>query len=177
MTKAIRLTDIQLVLLASAAARDNGNLLPPPETLGDSLTRIRKAVTQLINRGLAMEIEMIGYAETWRVEGEQPIGVVITDAGRAAINVEPDSATSNDADEHFEPSQAPAAPRTTKSADVIALMQRPDGATLDELVAATGWLPHTTRAALTGLRKKGHAIERSKRGDVTCYTLPSEAAA
>jgi len=33
-----------------------------------------------------------------------------------------------------------------------------DGATLAELVAATGWLPHTTRAALTGLRKRGYAV-------------------
>jgi hypothetical protein len=32
------------------------------------------------------------------------------------------------------------------------------GATLDELVAATNWLPHTTRAALTGLRRRGHEI-------------------
>ena len=64
---------------------------------------------------------------------------------------------------------------TTKSAQVIALLQRADGATLDELVAATGWLPHTTRAALTGLRKKGHAIAKGKRGDKTCYTLPAAA--
>ena len=35
-------------------------------------------------------------------------------------------------------------------------MQRKTGATLDDLVEATGWLPHTTRAALTGLRKKGY---------------------
>ena len=30
--------------------------------------------------------------------------------------------------------------------------------TLDELVASTGWLPHTTRAALTGLRRRGYAV-------------------
>jgi DNA-binding IclR family transcriptional regulator len=46
----------------------------------------------------------------------------------------------------------------TKIAEVIALLQRGDGATLAELVAVTGWLPHTTRAALTGLRKRGYAI-------------------
>jgi hypothetical protein len=39
------------------------------------------------------------------------------------------------------------------------------------MVEATGWLPHTTRAALTGLRKKGHAVDRRKRNDVTCYHL------
>ena len=59
----------------------------------------------------------------------------------------------------------------TKVAAVIALLERSIGATLAELIAATGWLPHTTRAALTGLRKKGHLIERSKRGEQTCYRI------
>jgi hypothetical protein len=39
------------------------------------------------------------------------------------------------------------------------------GATLAALVKATGWLPHTTRAALTGLRKKGFGIQRRRAGD------------
>ena len=64
-----------------------------------------------------------------------------------------------------------AQPTGTKSAAVIALLSCPDGATLDEMIAATGWLPHTTRAALTGLKKKGHVIVRGKRGDVTCYRI------
>ena len=51
----------------------------------------------------------------------------------------------------------------TKQARVIALLQRDAGATLDDLVAATGWLPHTTRAALTGLRHKGFVLDKSKR--------------
>ena len=44
----------------------------------------------------------------------------------------------------------------------MGLIQRSVGATLDELVASTGWLPHTTRAAMTGLRKRGFAIERTR---------------
>ena len=59
----------------------------------------------------------------------------------------------------------------SKIARVIDLLQRPEGATLAELIEATGWLPHTARAALTGLRKKGHAIVRDKRDDVTCYRI------
>jgi hypothetical protein len=51
------------------------------------------------------------------------------------------------------------------------LLYREEGATLAELIAATGWLPHTTRAALTGLKKKSHVIEKSKRDDVTCYRI------
>ncbi len=62
----------------------------------------------------------------------------------------------------------------TKQARVIALLEREAGATLDELVAATGWLPHTTRAALTGLRHKGFVLDKSKREDgTTVYRISS----
>jgi hypothetical protein len=45
------------------------------------------------------------------------------------------------------------------------------GATLDEMVAATGWLPHTTRAALTGLKKKGHLVTSEKVDDLRRYRV------
>jgi hypothetical protein len=38
-------------------------------------------------------------------------------------------------------------------------------------MTATGWLPHTIRAAITGLRKKGHSIQRIKRDGMTCYRI------
>ena len=63
----------------------------------------------------------------------------------------------------------------SKIASVVALLERPEGATLAELVEATGWLPHTTRAALTRLKKKGHLIAKDKRGDVTCYHIAASA--
>jgi DNA-binding IclR family transcriptional regulator len=46
----------------------------------------------------------------------------------------------------------------SKIAAVIGLLSRSGGATLADLVAATAWLPHTTRAALTGLRKRGYVV-------------------
>ncbi|QYU70542.1 DUF3489 domain-containing protein [Leptolyngbya sp. 15MV] len=58
---------------------------------------------------------------------------------------------------------------------VIALLERTGGATLVEMVEATGWLPHTTRAALTGLKKKGYTITKDKRDDVTCYRIAKAA--
>jgi uncharacterized protein DUF3489 len=57
----------------------------------------------------------------------------------------------------------------SKLASVIGLLARPDGAGLDELIAATEWLPHTARAALTGLRKRGYAIERRRVDGKTRY--------
>ena len=47
---------------------------------------------------------------------------------------------------------------------VIELLRRADGATIVDLTQATGWLPHTTRAALTGLRKRGYAVIRERIG-------------
>lgn len=60
----------------------------------------------------------------------------------------------------------------TKAAQVELMLQRGDGATLDELCEATGWQAHTCRAFLTGQRKKGRELVRSKReDDKTSYRL------
>ena len=63
----------------------------------------------------------------------------------------------------------------SKVDQVLALLGGEHGATLTEITELTGWLPHTARAALTGLRKKGHAITRDKRGEVTCYRIAGQA--
>lgn len=52
--------------------------------------------------------------------------------------------------------------KESKASLVLGMLRRHEGATIDQLVAATGWLPHTTRAALTGLKKKGHAVTSDK---------------
>ena len=55
-----------------------------------------------------------------------------------------------------------AAPRKTKAALLREMLEGEDGARLDDLCKATGWQPHTVRAALSGLRKAGHVIERTR---------------
>lgn len=58
-----------------------------------------------------------------------------------------------------------------KLANVLHLVRRKEGATIADLQKATGWQPHSVRAALTGFRKQGVEITRSKNGDgVTIYT-------
>ncbi len=57
----------------------------------------------------------------------------------------------------------------TKQQKLAGLLLRDEGATLDQMIAATGWLPHTTRAALTGLRKKGYALSSDKVDGVRTY--------
>ena len=68
-----------------------------------------------------------------------------------------------------------AAPVTTKGlskqAQLIVLLQGDKPASTTELATALGWLPHTTRAALTGLRKKGHAVVSAKVDGETRYRI------
>ena len=49
----------------------------------------------------------------------------------------------------------------SKKSTLLKHLNRPKGATIDALVKAIGWQPHSVRAAMTGLRKDGHKIERS----------------
>lgn len=184
MTRTFEPNDLQLILLATAAQRDNGSLLPPSDTLRGQDERVRKAIPQLIKHALVTEARVDSNAESVRQEDDAYIGLVITPAGRAAIAIVdtiivqsdatkvPDVA--NDASDLGEAPTSTAAPaRTSKIGHVTELLRRPGGGSLTELTSATNWLPHTVRAALTGLRKKGHAIERSSRDGITIYTLAS----
>ncbi len=82
-------------------------------------------------------------------------------------------ALGSDADERAEPASSAdtSSKATTKTALVLSLLERAEGATLVQLVEATGWLPHTARAALTGLKKKGHAVQRTSVDGVSRYTI------
>ncbi len=55
--------------------------------------------------------------------------------------------------------------RNSKSAAVAKLLARPKGATVDEMMTATGWQPHSVRAFLSGLRKRGQVLIREERKD------------
>lgn len=166
----MKLSDTHLILLTTAAQRENGSLIPLPESLGDAADRVRKAIAALLRSGLVEEGEVTSPAGAWRQDGSKHIGVRITDAGRVAISVEVGQAITPGAGGNVVARAEPEV-RQTKAHQVLSLLRREEGATLDELISATGWLPHTTRAALTGLRKKGHVIEKSQRGEVSCWLV------
>lgn len=168
-----RLSDLQLILLSAAAARGDGSIHPLPASVAQGPGTAR-AIAALLRRAHIEERETRDASQVHRSDGDVRYALHVTPAGLAAIGVEAGPPAEEDqppaAPDVPLPSPSPAK-RATKAALLVTLLEREAGATLPELISATGWLPHTLRAALTGLRRKGHAVERGRRDDVTCYSI------
>ena len=86
--------------------------------------------------------------------------LVVSAGGYAALGVEPPTPQVAQAVEPAEPAEAAEAPaprRTrdnSKQAQVIAMLKRPEGATIAQVCAATGWQQHTVRGTFAGAFKK-----------------------
>jgi hypothetical protein len=185
----IKLTDTQLVMLSAAAQREDRCLAPSKNLKGEAA---QKVAAKLVAAGLVKEIKAKPGTHIWRRDEEagQPYTFKLTTAGAKAIAVEERAETeatneevgSREAvvaianptsrqtipeksavDSASDPAPHPSAPRGgTKLAQIIELLKSDAGATLDELISVTDWLPHTTRAALTGLRKRGYLVSRER---------------
>jgi hypothetical protein len=192
-----RLADSDLIILSAAAARDDGLAVVP--------TKMTKAVaakvgSSLVARKLMREVKAKPGMPVWRSdEAGCSISLTITHAGQKAIGVEEADAIVVKISSANKPSEAkqttarpprrqsgkpvghpdPIAPpgAGSKQSLVLKMLSAKSGATLDALIEATGWLPHTTRAALTGLRKKGFAIERLREKGASVYRIVSAASA
>jgi Protein of unknown function (DUF3489) len=163
----IKPTDAQLVMLSAAARREDRILALPPKLKGAAA---RKVAAKLVAAGLVKEIKAKTGAPAWRrdEETEQSYALKLTTAGLKANAIAKSGAaktTAKGANAQGQTSLAPAPRDGSKIARMIGLLQRDSGATLDEVIAATGWLPHTSRAALTGLRKRGYAIVRRQNAE------------
>ena len=113
-------------------------------------------------KGKAREKQIAHLAEQGLVvSGED--GISLTDIGRAAL-APPEAPAKTQAEAPSptpaDPSKSNTAKKPRKKDQLIALLQAEAGATVPDLAAALGWQPHTTRAALTGLKKAGHTIDK-----------------
>lgn len=130
----------------------------------------------LLEHALAVEQPETILVRVWREDSDQRIGLAITDTGRGSIDsAGPDLADNHTVGEASVPLVTVSVTNVPRSGSkikhIVGLLRRDEGATPIELIEATGWMAHTMRAALTGLRKKGHQIERSKRDETTCYRI------
>ena len=163
-----KLTDTQTIVLSRAATRPGNLAMPLPEGLHGAAAQ--KAVTAMITRGWLEEVEanLRRGEPMWRETGDgHGATLIATEAGLQAIGIEPvvasAVASARKAKPKPEAAQAsdnaatpkPVAIRAgTKQAQIIEMLQRPEGASIAELVKVTRWQPHTLRGAISGALKK-----------------------
>lgn len=163
----IPLSEIQSLILSRAAARPGNLALPLPDSLRGGAAA--KVVDALLAKGLVEEVKAnIRRSEPiWRETGDgHGTTLLATEAGLAAVGIEPLVAGAiagarrgrmeREAAGAVAPeAQRPATTRAgTKQAALIALLQRPEGASVAEAAAAFSWQPHTVRGAISGALKK-----------------------
>lgn len=169
-----KLTDTQLVILSTAAARDDGAVLPLPDSLKIKGGAVTSVLESLLKKGLIAEQPAAPGAEVWRESDDGGrVTLVITDAGLRAIGVAPEGevagAQTVDKPAPRKSNRRTAQPKVaatpeaatppsvrpgTKLALLIDLLRARDGASIDEIVAATGWQAHSVRGAISGTLKK-----------------------
>jgi hypothetical protein len=181
-----KLSDPQAVILSAASQRDDGAVLPLPETLKIKGGAVDKVLGSLKAKGL---VDHIGAPR-----GDNPPPLRITRAGLEAIGVEteddaPEGATTADAEApatagrkatpakpkataakrgKAAPAKKPTPRAGTKQAQMIEMLKRPEGATVEQIAAATGWQHHTIRGAISGALKKklGLTVEATRTHEV-----------
>jgi len=176
----VKLADAQLVMMSAAAQREDRCLVAPGTMKGAVVSKVG---VKLMKLGFAREVRAKPGVPVWRRdEAGQRFALKLTAAGLKAIAVDEGSQDAIEPGETSQPqllSEAKngislddvgrhphaSAPRDgSKLALVTDLLRRADGATIVDLTQATGWLAHTTRAAITGLRKRGYAVTRERIG-------------
>jgi len=157
-------SDTQSLILSRAATRPGNLALPLPEGLVGAAAKM--VVGKMIARGWLEEVEanLRRREPMWRETGDgHGTTLIATEAGLEAIGIEPvvASTVAGLRKSKPEPLQVPddtakpvAIRAGTKQAQIIAMLQRPEGATVAEMVAATGWLAHTVRGCISGALKK-----------------------
>ncbi len=169
--KKCKLTDTQLVILSAAAQREDHALIPIPETVSAKGAALKKVVGSMHTKKLVEE-RRVGHSDPeWRRDGDgNAYGLFLTPAGHQSLNQngkgksraqgtgaprakiqEPSSRKAKSAGPG---STLTSALARSKQAQVILMLQRKAGATIDDVVNATGWQPHSVRGFFSGLVKK-----------------------
>ena len=170
-----KLSDTQTIILSRAAQNEDRIALPLPDSLrGGAATKV---VGAMLANGFLEEVEadMRKGEPIWREPGDgHGVTLVATDAGLAAIGIETDSAEAKPTEDAAPKARTPR--EGTKQATLIVMLRAPEGATIEEIMAATNWQSHTVRGAIAGALKKKLGLEVTSekvedRGRV--YKLPA----
>ena len=131
--------------------------------------KLTAAGANAVEAHVKIESEMVGATVSAPSPDDRPArraSRARSDAPMPVENAAQESRADQDLVGASEPSWRP--PRAGSKLDrILGILSTDKGATLDELTRATGWLPHTARAALTGLRKRGYDVHLVRGGRET----------
>jgi len=203
----VKLTDAQLTLLSNARARDDGAASLPAKMPRPAAAKVAASlIVRTLMRetqtkpgmpiwredgdghGVSLVITRAGRDAFGVKEAAKKTGSFKDIRRGAAENLPAQQRQSTrprqvvvEANSREEPDPAAAekaGPRAgSKLALIIEMLAKEEGATIAALMGATGWQSHTTRAVLTGLRKRGFVIERRRvdGGDTSNYRIAATA--
>jgi hypothetical protein len=194
------MSEVQRLVLQAAAAREDRLL--QPRAGGAAAKAI---ASKLMGAGWAREVKAPKHGPIWRRDAanggsyalkvtakglkavgefvEKPSGATsekpVTEAPSRRREPSPADivARSNDDPRDGATTASARAPRGGSKLDrVIRMLSAAAGATMADLMSATGWLEHSTRAALTGLRRRGYELRltRGERGGASVYRIAAQ---
>jgi hypothetical protein len=173
-----KLTQHQQDLLKRAADREDGAI--------DAADDERITAASLIKRGLMISLPTDGGASRLIITGAGRVALGETAAASSArgVSEQPPFPKSKRARRQSAPEGKTASSEDTKPpkgklGKLIELLRRPEGATIEAMMAATGWQAHSVRGAMSGALKKkqGLAIASDKSDAGRVYRIVDEAAA
>ena len=176
-----KLTETQTIILSAGAQRRDNIALPLPKGLAGAAAKM--AVTKMIERGWLQEVEAnLRQGEPlWRETGDgHGTTLVVTEAGMLSIGIQPvvkTNVASRGGAEAQPEMKHPTLRAGTKQALLISMLQRPEGTTLKEITAATGWQVHSARGAISGAlgKKLGLVVTSMKEARGRVYRIDQPA--
>jgi hypothetical protein len=169
----IKLSDAQLIILSKACQREDRLVLPLPENLKGGAAK--KVVDSLLAKGLIEEIDAKRGEPIWRETGDgHGVALIATGTAFEALGIKSDGAGEKGPTKKTEGKRgkSPAKGKTpraaradSKQAQLIAMLKRAKGASIEEIVEAFDWQPHTVRGAIAGALKKKLGLDVTSEKD------------
>ena len=170
------LSTTQQDILESASAREDGHVLPFPDHMNLKGGASYKVLNSLVSKGLIEKAEGEDFIITNM--GRESIG--LSPKGECASNEAPETANVEDTAEESDtkpesiPSDKTGKIPKGKLGDMLALLKREEGATVTDLMEATGWQKHSVRGAMSGQLKTKYGLVIQKiatKGEETVYQI------